>query len=702
MSRTTVYYPRIRKPMYTSFYDRNGKLYSRTFYRINGTRRIRYYFINGTYKTYRIDRYDWRGRLSRRELFWPDGKRRAIIYFNTWTGKKTVSILYNGRGRFTQVVFFSYYTSGNLESRRFWKPRRDGVNKIVYYDDKNAVKEGMIKEKHYTDGRIIRYEYWEDNVTIKKKTVYDNQAAYDIGKAREVYDYDRQERLTNKRIYTHEDVNDWLYDCYYKDYTYDILGRLIKYENVELHVKLHEITEYVYYGDTEQVKTKSIDNGFRAGIRYEVFEYYESGNLKSYTGRFGNGDLAIYKEYKDENWQGSGIGRIVKFIDYDGTVETYEYWFHRDYGAVTQKNVYDSEDALARGLAREKSLYDKYTGKIYLKRRYTREDINDPWYMADYTDYTYDILGRLVVRKWQVVGTRHFTKTVYEYWGDTEKVKTITTTDDYFPPAVWEYYESGLLKEHTGYQHYYEKHLDEDNDGDGVGRLVELVECDGTRHVYSDHFEGSDQYKHEKVYDVEGNLIAEYEYNESGTCIFRRDYEYIEYFSDYMPVAEYTYYDSGNLKTKKTGTHPYKYLEWPSWETCTYMDEDFYGDGTGRMQAYELRANPIGEYGHLGLIQETYTEYWEGTNVAKKMHAFIGEGTVYKGEHIRWNTNRDYTFHSSGLVESTIEPDCHVPVMHPPRYFHYMNEDWNGTGQGRMDIEIIGYPPDSELATAYS
>ena len=77
------------------------------------------------------------------------------------------------------------------------------------------------------------------------------------------------------------------------------------------------------------------DTGFSPSNHYIMFEYHSSGNLKSKTLTSTDQYGKIYYEYKDEDWQGQGYGRLYATIsgspDGDGIVANM-YGYYSDSG----------------------------------------------------------------------------------------------------------------------------------------------------------------------------------------------------------------------------------------------------------------------------------------------------------------------------------------------------------------------------------
>ena len=58
--------------------------------------------------------------------------------------------------------------------------------------------------------------------------------------------------------------------------------------------------------------------------------------------------------------------------------------------------------------------------------------------------------------------------------------------------------------------------------------------------LWRKYYQGTDQYKIEKIYNTSGTLIEEYEYRENGTIAKKIDYK---------NKITYTYYESSNIQS---------------------------------------------------------------------------------------------------------------------------------------------------------
>ncbi|MFC1480459.1 hypothetical protein ACFL5Y_03320, partial [Candidatus Omnitrophota bacterium] len=227
------------------------------------------------------------------------------------------------------------------------------------------------------------------------------------------------------------------------------------------------------------------------------------------------------------------------------------------------KAAYDSEEAKKKNKPREEYTYHEKSGNLKTKVVYPIKDIESPYYSYNYEEFTYydeDFYGNGTGR----VKTKGVVKTPpnhwydrydYEYHEGTDKVR-FKRVKKYTIPALGYYYDlsGNLIREVGPYGH--------------GGAVYE--------------------------YDAKNLRIAKYASEEAK--------------KKKKPNEEYTYYGSGNLMTKRI--YSYKKGQHHT-ETFTYYDEDFYGDGIGRVM--EKMASVIPPKS----TDTYYYEYHTGTDKVK-------------------------------------------------------------------------------------
>ncbi|MDD4957192.1 MAG: hypothetical protein PHQ61_06060, partial [Candidatus Omnitrophica bacterium] len=147
------------------------------------------------------------------------------------------------------------------------------------------------------------------------------------------------------------------------------------------------LVSYEYHPNGELAK-KIQSNGY-------IFEYYESGNLKS----------SIYPkvgtyEYMDEDFQGAGYGRLIKDIKADGSYTVYS-GYYPDSAQFGKKEEYDRKGVLVEayeyyenGVISKKTVRD---GSIY---EYDEQGRLRRSVTSDGFEYTFDEDGRMVSQKY--------------------------------------------------------------------------------------------------------------------------------------------------------------------------------------------------------------------------------------------------------------------------------------------------------------
>lgn len=218
--------------------------------------------------------------------------------------------------------------------------------------------------------------------------------------------------------------------------------------------------------------------------------------------------------------------------------------------------------------------------------------------------------------------------------------------------VVYTYYSPGLLESKTfrnpdKFGNVYYHYINERLPGLNHGRVDMLVMV---------------------VPDSDGAVAYKYEYyDNTATIKTKYCYQTADYSDPSNPllinlIVAYEYYSSSNLKSR-TLTSP----DENSNIKYEYCDENFYGNNTGRLQKV-TKAN--GSY-------EVFIDYWDGTDRVKVKETYdAATGQIYS-----------YTYYAANLLESKIT----MPPWYgynPVEYVHYINENWNGQGYGRIDIKI--------------
>jgi len=396
-----------------------------------------------------------------------------------------------------------------------------------------------------------------------------------------------------------------------------------------------------------------------------------------------------YALYVDGELDGMGTCNEIKSIDQ-------EFWIGYQY--------HDLGNFKFKGDIGDVRVYDRALDAGEISDCYIGNDITSG--LVSHWDFE-EGSGTVVADKW---GTNHgMINGGGSGWSDTSyvTVRRLYGEADYDDPSnplfsnylgEYMYYATGLIKTK---EILTERNPDGDDTPDDPDDLAHELYGKHVRYSYYNENTGADR---GRVYKIE-NLTDEEYYdityadpldpmNHLRSEMMK--YKYIEEingtpFYTYLEVAYYTYYDSGNLESMEISENVY--LSIPPWLTYTYYDEDFYGNGQGRL--YKLTYNPASPH---GTTIKTYEEYWDGTDVVKKM---TYRPTPY-ADH--WDV---FGYYSSGYLEYQYTHQDAVNENY--NYKHYMNEGFYTDGNapddsdadyGRIDREI-GYAKDIFGTQAY-
>ncbi|MDD5440473.1 MAG: hypothetical protein PHS37_09855, partial [Candidatus Omnitrophica bacterium] len=253
------------------------------------------------------------------------------------------------------------------------------------------------------------------------------------------------------------------------------------------------------------------------------------------------------------------------------------------------------------------------------------------------------------------------------------------------------------------YYHY----LNENFNSQGYGRVdrqvLAVADATGAIGYYYEYYTNSSIAKKKIAYasanyadpknPVMGTRVTTYEYDQAGNL-----------------TVKYTYYNDGqNLLESKTmtaadaGGNVYYH----------YMNEGFYNNGTptdltddyGRVdKQVRSQADADGAIGY-------YYEYYTGSAVIKKKLGYASanyadpKNAVLSSLLITYefdasgNLTAKYTYYqNTGLLESATfqAADGSGNV-----YYHYLNENWNSTGLGRVDKQVLA-APDGDGSSGYA
>jgi len=471
-------------------------------------------------------------------------------------------------------------------------------------------------------------------------------------------------------------------------------------------------TIYKYYPSGE-LRSKTIQT---SPLTFITYTYYSNGLLESKT--LVNLGFIWYYHYIDEDFNDQSYGRVDSQVselpDPDGAL-AYSFEYHAGSNEYSKKTCYstvDCSDPSDPALSNVVAVYEYYEdGTVSKKTEYHNNAPSieytffpsgnmqakvvhlGPSTSKTYTYYDesfFSNVGRLREYNYTSLDLSTVVRRVYlEYWGSAGMVKTM---NEYRPwgNTYYTYYSNGDLESKiaTGahpevYYHYvdfvHRRHPDATSRidievhnnprNDGLAYSFEYYEYNGmlrkkTGYHTADYSDPSNP--------VLSAIAVVYEYDTTYMLIKKTEYQYLNDFNQNMPVRECTYYPSGNLRTMRDSTHPSGYLNYPAWITYTWLDENFDGNGVGRL--YEEEYN---DASHHSITRKTYLEYWGDSSIAKRVQEYQAGNNTY------------YTYYSNGDLESKIESGAH-----PERYYHY------AIGGG-LDIEIHNCPRPDGIAYSF-
>lgn len=271
---------------------------------------------------------------------------------------------------------------------------------------------------------------------------------------------------------------------------------------------------------------------FEIASPYESYSYYEDGSPLLHE--------VFYKEggYYEERWEQDENGNVTMFDGrtgddqivyiYDDNNHLIQEWCHSNYwpSSVT---IYGDYDEYGNYGSTEE--ITSWGGSIFKQ--------GDPWYDLDYIDYEevrsttyhyytheYDEIGRLIsTTETRYDGSDKKTHT-YEYDSQGNLVHEYVSGQEY----IREYHSNGeiaLLQVKWGDQ--LKEEIVYDNHGNPISKFSEL-DYTGTNTTYKNE------------YDLNGNLVRQFTYDEKGNCKYYDIWQYvdeqtyIENYSDYLPL----------------------------------------------------------------------------------------------------------------------------------------------------------------------
>ncbi|MFT7636880.1 MAG: subtilisin family serine protease [Candidatus Omnitrophota bacterium] len=343
------------------------------------------------------------------------------------------------------------------------------------------------------------------------------------------------------------------YSALYQDFYDD--GRLkIFYSPSGAYVLL------AYWGVSSAIKTQT---GYDQNGDLEYTEFFhETGELEKVVAR--NGDITYYyksserisieytaasgvtDEFLNEDYNGTGKGRLVKSVAANGELTLYAYWGDTAWGDTTiikrlilltangniirYTRYFSDGNVLAiRNSANDETFFFKDSQLIYAEFNAETGIRNE--YLDE--DFGGSGKGRLV-KKLFLNGEY----ILYTYIGNTDEVDTQKRYDsegNEIGAIVITLYGSGRVHTETDVTTgIVLTYADEDFGGSGKGRLILKTMPDGSYTTYTEYFGNTAQEKFQKEYDSSNRLLRTHEYDANG--MLQPDYDnltaYFERFAD--------------------------------------------------------------------------------------------------------------------------------------------------------------------------
>ncbi|MBF0216749.1 MAG: discoidin domain-containing protein [Candidatus Omnitrophica bacterium] len=415
--------------------------------------------------------------------------------------------------------------------------------------------------------------------------------------------------------------------------------------------------------------------------------YYSSGRVQSILLAASDTDGNLYYHFLDENWLYRGYGRVDKsYRDTaapDGELSDTYIYFSDASGRLKTKRSYTDKNwtnALA-DTAYYNNSYNRKDTKIYIGSQF------DPLTGLYYCHFANNTMNRLDkgIRRTGINGELSYTYTYYS--ASTAYLSTVKSYSD----AGWRslvatytyynnagsYVESKTSAAADIYGNIYYHYINENWLGQGFGRV------DKAKRSTADNGELS--YSYTYYADATGRLKTRMAYINTSWTTLIRTYTY------YNDVTGYTEF----ITSVSPDTSGYIYYH--------LMNENWNSQGGGRVdKAQRLTATANGALSYI------YTYYGDTAGRVESIKAYRGAaGTGLLRTYIYFNDTAGrvssiadsvsavtYYNDASNWMESKtlVSPDASGNI-----YYHYINENWNSEGYGRVDMtkrqsaDIDGY-----------
>ncbi|MDD3089203.1 MAG: LamG domain-containing protein, partial [Candidatus Omnitrophica bacterium] len=447
----------------------------------------------------------------------------------------------------------------------------------------------------------------------------------------------------------------------------------------------------------------------------------------------------VYYHYINENFELQGYGRVDKEVraaaDGDGAI-AYLYEYHPGVEVVKKKTAYKTADYSdpSNPVLSAKLMVYEYDAAGTLTRKYSYYDDANNYqqsttlYTADgggniYYYYLNEAAGRMEMKVLAAAEADGTIAYAYSYSGATENYLEVIAYSqaDYSDPADpvlemktkrWVYDGLGNAAGNVTEKNTYYA------DANNRMRSKELSSADGSGNVYYRYINEAGSKADVVVRaaaDVEDNAYAyKYTYHVNGEVATRECYASGDYSDPNTPVvseilAKYEYTDAGVQTTKYT----YYYHA----DTDNYMESKTLAaaDGSGNVYYHWIDENFEAQgYGRVDRIvkgaaeadgtKAYFYEYSAATdNYAKVIGYALADYSDPK-DPVLTRQIKVYTYDGLGndaanIIEQSVYYNDVTNYLEANMlkaadvdgnlYYHFINEDYNSTGQGRLDEKVI-------------
>ncbi|MDD5496260.1 MAG: hypothetical protein PHP46_04065, partial [Candidatus Omnitrophica bacterium] len=350
---------------------------------------------------------------------------------------------------------------------------------------------------------------------------------------------------------------------------------------------------------------------------------------------------------------------------------------------------------------------------------------------ADGTVYTYYIPSGRMHTKTMPDGT------IYEYDDTNVHDNGTPDPDDDYGHLIKEtrpngtykifsdYYDADHARFITDYtsQHFPMSTIYEYSDPASGYHLIKETRPDGIYKLFTDYFAGTNQWRYVSEYTLNGILLVRYEYNINGKYIGKTVYSSPEDFAwsepgQTDPRFSFTYNSKGRIETKRISSSAIPCMV----VTYYFLNESFdfngdgYGEGYGRISKSEH--NGANQYGERSFKYS----YYAGTARISTVKAYRFAGwtnllatyTYYNDtynriasrattEYLEDNTAIKVTYNYYNNALNVWETKVlSIPDASGNIYYHYILEDWNSQGHGRIDRSKRKTALNGELTYSYT